>query len=131
MDARISLAPFKNAIGAQFDKCVNDVNSALGRELPNLKTANGNWKLGAKGKMVAKDNTELYLPLNNSAFALVRFGIQLNEISTKGSTLRKDGTPDYTMDIQAEIPAACIQWINTTYKGVKSALDIKPMEVVS
>jgi hypothetical protein len=119
----IVLAPFAQVMGEpHFTKVCADVASNLGRLEKDIITKSGGWKNGARGAIVSKDGHKLQLPLNAPWASLIRFGLQLTEIATNGSSLE----PVYKMEIHAELPAVCANWFETNYRGkpvVKETVD--------
>ncbi len=108
------LACFAATMGQpHFDKVCADISSNLGRIEKDIVTKSGAWKCGAKGTLVSKDGHKLQLPLNSAWASLVRFGLQIQEIATAGSSLE----PSYKMEIHAELPAFAVNWFETNYRG--------------
>lgn len=113
------LAPFKKTLGFTFDKVCADIASDLGRLEKDIQTKSGDWKPGTKGKLLSKDGHTLQLPLNAPWCPLVMFGLQLTAIAKNGSSLE----PAYTMGVEADIPAICVNWVDTKYRNIS-----KPVE---
>ena len=118
----IVLACFREETGVHFSKLCNDISSNLGRIEKDVITKPGQWKVGTKGKLVAKDGHTLQLPLNAPWAILLQFGMRANELSQAGSSVE----PQHTMEIQCTMPAPCEAWYNENYR--KSA---KPELVAS
>lgn len=119
LKAVVILAAFKSEVTeAHFPKLCADIDSNLGRLEKDITTKAGDWKCGAKGKLVSKDGHTLQLPLNAPWATLVRFGLQLNEITRAGSQLEPSV---YAMQVQATLPAECEAWFNTNYRTKQPA----------
>lgn len=97
----IALKPFAQILGEHYGKIVADVSAMLGRvKAEELKTERKEWKISAKCVLSSSDGFKIALPLNNPAAILLRFGMNLNELSKSGE-----------MAIQAEIPKVCQAWV--------------------
>lgn len=101
LNARTALAPFEVELGDSFDKIVNDVSSMLGRiSDKEIIAKHGDWKAGAKFKLVSKEGYSVQLPPNNPATILLCFGMRICELATNGE-----------FEVAATIPKVCRDWV--------------------
>lgn len=126
LKAETYLAVFQNTMGMHFPKVCNDINSWIGQRESTIVSKQTGWTVGTKGRLVSKDGHTLQLDLNAAWTPLVLFGLQLTAINTNGSTVKADGTVQYNMDVQADIPAASKAWYETHYINAK--LKTEPVE---
>lgn len=106
LKAEIVLASFSEALGGSFERISQEWDSQLGRLEKDIVSKSSKWTVAAKGKIVNKEGHSLQLNLNAPLHTLVRYGIMLANIRDNGST----DEPSYRMDIQAQLPADCVQW---------------------
>lgn len=118
IEPKIVFAPFKKALGSQWEKVCNDTRSFLGRQEQNIKSDCSDWKVSAKGVLKSKEGHELSLPLNSPISTLIRFGMQLTEIAKAadfGGKYEYDDVKKKTecihcgMDV--DIPQFCKDWL--------------------
>ena len=109
------LAPFKTVLGVLFEEVMSDCKSlvadAAGEEEKNIVVTSSGWVAGTKGRFVSKDGLTLQLPLNNPLTILLSFGAKLVSISDAGTN------QNHAMDIQADLPCACIDWFTQKSKA--------------
>lgn len=104
-----AIAPFAEAISGNplvTQAIVNDIKSLLGRELPNLKSDIGDWKLSEKGILSTKEGHKLNLPMNNPAVIMLKFGLRLLEISNAMETEKNPVTI-----VCNTVPTTCLQYV--------------------
>lgn len=104
-------APFREAIGAAFDKVCNDAKALFGRVDKDIKAEGGDWKVKgkvAKGEVANKAVYTLLLPANNPITPLTLAAMDVREVSKR-----------HVMDIEAfqlPLPKACQAWIDNENK---------------
>ena len=91
----------------------------------DIKTTGGEWKVTNTGKLRSKDGNEVQLPLNNPMSVLIRFGMQLNEVASKGMfggafKVSEDGKSVVHCGIVAELPKECEAWFQQMAKDAKA-----------
>lgn len=102
------LAHFSSINEEVRKEIISDIASLLGKEESNMVSKVGGWKMSSKCILQSKEGHKLTLPANNPAVILLKFGMQLSEISDNGE-----------MSINAEIPKLCDAWI--TQKSIRIA----------
>lgn len=117
-------APFKSALGNHFPAICEIAKRELGRVAKDVKSTQGGWKCSDKGILTSKEGHKLALPLNNPLWILVRFGMQLSDIASKGDfdgnyEVAKDGTVIH-VGVEAGIPRQCEDWLQQFVKAQKA-----------
>lgn len=122
-------APFKDALGLHFARVCDLAKCQLGRWEKDVKSTAGVWKCSDKGILSSKEGHKLQLPLNNPLSILIRFGVQLSDIASKGDF---DGV--YTLNdktgvvahcgMQVGIPRTCEDWFQQLAKSAKTVEEL-------
>jgi hypothetical protein len=130
LNVKTALACFSEVCGEpHFAKLCNDVAANVGDLAKTVVSKSTGWRVGTKGRLVSKEGHSLQLPLNAPWATLLRFGMEIEAITERGTL---EEPTKRVMTAQCTMPAQCWVWWNQRVaKAVAEAAKAATEEVVT